>query len=106
MPRTSSGGGLSGSYWNGIYEDVMRWAASTREKIHEEIMADGYPPLSYPLSPVQQYQRLLAMRAANDPRYWGDPEAQMALSRFAERYGEPGIAPLATGDYLGGGVAL
>src|SRR5438105_2599487 len=50
-------------------------------------MANGFPPFTQPLTPFEQYQRLLAMRGAGNPRFWQDPEAQAAFARLEQQFG-------------------
>lgn len=38
----------------------------------------------------QRWMRLTALRAANSPEYYDDPEAPAELARLAERFGAPG----------------
>ena len=52
----------------------------------ESYMANGYPPFTEPLTPYEQYQKLLAMRGAGDPQFWNNPQAQATLAHFEARF--------------------
>lgn len=98
------GGRLSGARFNRILEHGLRWYRDHVEALQDEIMNDGYPPFSVPLSEAEQFQRLLAWQMAGDPRYWQSPDAQRAFARLAVRFGADVLAlPLSTGTWPGGG---
>lgn len=79
----------SGPRWNSIV-DVMVKRFWERVDFFEELLtAGGYPPFTTPLTPMQQYQRLIAWRDAGDDRYWNDKQAQAALDELATRFGPP-----------------
>jgi hypothetical protein len=79
----------SGPRWNGIVESMVTrfWE---RVAFFEEILTEGsYPPFTEPLSPQQQYERLVAWRNAGDQRYWASEEAQQALDLLGLQFGTP-----------------
>jgi hypothetical protein len=85
----------SGPRWNQIVERMVA-RFEQRVKFFEELfLADGYPPFTEPLSPLQQYQRLVSWRQAGDPRFWNSAPAQEALDALSLQYGAPPpISPL------------
>ena len=98
------GGRLSGTRWNRILDHGLSWYKESVENLKDAIEADGFVPFSEPLSPVEQWQRLTAMKAAGDPRYWQDPEAQKAYARLGMRFASPEpLLPMPPGSYPGGG---
>lgn len=79
----------SGPRWNSIVDTMVRrfWE---RERFFEELLTQGgYPPFTTPITPMQQYQRLIAWRDAGDQRYWSDKSAQDALTQLAAQFGPP-----------------
>jgi hypothetical protein len=100
------GGRLSGARWNRILDHARYFHDKYKPALVDALMADGFPPFSVPLSPAEQYMRLVAMRDAGDPRYWEDPDAIKTLARLEPRYGGmgPAVDPLGAGSYPGGGV--
>lgn len=97
-------GRLSGKRFNRIVKHGLDWYQEMRDNLIDAIEADGYVPFTEPLSPTEQFQRLTAWRAAGDPRFFNDPEAQRAYARLAIRFASPEpILPLGTGSYPGGG---
>lgn len=80
---------LGAKRWNEIDEAIAEWFDRTVDLIVDRIMADGYPPFTYPLSPYEQYQKLIAMRDSGDPAFWQNPEAAKDLERLSARFGYP-----------------
>lgn len=99
-------GRLSGKRWNRLLDHGLRFREKAKKSLTDAMMADGYPPFTVPLSPAEQYMRLVAMKDAGHPGFWEDPEAQSTYARLSARYGGVGPAtnPLASGQYPGGGV--
>lgn len=97
---------LSGKRWNRITSDGVKWYRQQVDRLKEELLADGYPPFSVPASPQVQYQNLVAMKQAGDPRYWSDPRAQKRLTELEAQFGVATPAgPLGPpGPYPGGRV--
>ena len=83
----------SGPRWNSIVTVIERrfWE---RVQFFETLLTEGgYPPFTEPLTPFEQYKRLVAWRDAGDTRYWREEGAQKALEALSLQYGSP--APLA-----------
>lgn len=88
-------GRLSGERANRIRDRIVERHNRNVERLVSEYMASGYPPFTDPLSPYEQYQKLIAMRGAGDPAFWNDPRAQAELARLEQRFGP--VDPLMTG---------
>ena len=79
---------LSGERWNRLRDRIIERYDELVEMLVERYMVDGFPPFTVPLTPVEQYQKLLAMRGANDPAYTENPQAQAALAKLELRFGQ------------------
>ena len=90
---------LGGERWNRLLDEIVQRYGDQKKRLGEALMTDGYPPFTQPVSPREQYQKLLAMQASGDPAYWNDPAAQAALAKLAARYGPP--SPLTQEPYGG-----
>ncbi len=86
---TSAQGRASGPRWNAITARIVQRYWQRVAYFKALLMADGYPPFTTPVPPQEQYQRLIALRDASDPRFWGDPDAQKALATLALQFGPP-----------------
>lgn len=82
-------GKLSGERWNQIHDAIVEGYLDLRKRYIDELMSSGYPPGTVPLSPFERYQKLLAMRAADDPNYTMNPKAEAQLAQLALRFGTP-----------------
>lgn len=80
---------LGSKRWNPLYEAIIKWRNETKDAIVEQLTADGNPPLTYPLSLREQYQRLIALRDAGDPAFWQNPQAAKDLERLSAQFGYP-----------------
>lgn len=101
-------GRLSGKRWNRILDHGLTRFQEMRDHLTDQMLADGHPPFSVPLTPAEQFQRLLAWQSSNDPRYWQDPAAQQTFARLAMRFGAdvPALPTMPAGQpaYPGGGI--
>lgn len=93
-------GKLSGERWNGIIDGIVERYIAMRDGYVDALMESGYPPGTQPLTPFEQYQKLLSMRAVDDPNYTDNPRAQAALARLALRFGEPPPLQVAVGQQM------
>lgn len=98
----STEGPLSGKRFNRLVKAMVEGFNEKRDLLINEMMDSGYPPFTVPLSPLEQYQKLVAMRGAGDPNYTNSPEAQAALAKLSLRFGPPpplpGIFPTTVPD--------
>jgi hypothetical protein len=72
---------------------VNRWVKVQKEMYYglvdfykDLMMTDGYPPLTEPSSPLEQFQRLSAWRTGGDPRYWQNPAAQNVFATLQRQF--------------------
>ena len=77
----------SGPRWNSIVDTMVARFWERVDFFGQLLTAGGYPPFTQPLTPMQQYERLVAWRDAGDQRYWGDKGAQAALEMLSEQFG-------------------
>lgn len=82
-------GRLSGKRYNRIRDALVERYIHWRDFFVESLMEDGYPPFHDPISPREQYDKLVAWRAAGDPRFWHNPGAAEALSVLSLEFGPP-----------------
>lgn len=82
-------GRLSGPRWNMLVDKMVERFEERVSFFEQMFVEQGYPPFTEPLSPIQQYQTLVAWRQAGDPRFWESVEAQAALAELSQRYGAP-----------------
>jgi len=82
-------GELSGEFWNSVVKEMVDGYLAMKKQVKDALLISGYPPFTYPLSPREQYDKLLAMRDSGDPGYWNDPRAQAELLKLAARFGAP-----------------
>lgn len=82
-------GRASGERYNRIVDVMVDRYRYWVDYFVELMTEDGYPPFMEPAEPRQQYEKLIAWRAAGDPRYWQDAEAQAALAELSAQYGPP-----------------
>ena len=82
-------GRLSGKRFNRLVETMVKRFDEKVAMLVEHELASGYPPFTVPLTPLEQYQKLVAMQQAGDPAYTEDPRAQAALAKLAVRFGPP-----------------
>lgn len=91
-------GKLSGRRFNRIRDAIV---SNFNERVQfyvDAMLEDGYPPFHDPLSPREQYDRLVSWRQAGDPRFWRSQGAQAALAQLAAEFGPPPpIVPPAPG---------
>ena len=80
---------LSGERWNRITDEIVKRYRELVEMYKNELLADGYPPFHVPLTPQEQYQRLVAMQQAGDPLFYSDPSAGAKLAELSQRFGPP-----------------
>lgn len=95
-------GPVSGRRWNRITDSGVRYFQEAFASSYEALLADGFPPFHEPNSPLRQFQILSAARAAGDPLYWDDPQAQQTYARLAIRFADPGPALPTQSVYPGG----
>ena len=92
-------GRLSGERFQRLSARIVDRYEETVKLLIAEYRANGVPPPTDPLTPYAQYQKLLGMRGAGDPAFWGDPRAQADLAKLELRFGNappvagPGYAP-------------
>lgn len=79
----------SGPRWNGIVASMEKRFWERVAFFEELLTSGGFPPFTEPLSPQQQYDRLVAWRDAGDRRFWDSPEAQAALDALGLQFGQP-----------------
>lgn len=110
MPVSHKETRISGKRFNRLYDELVAAGRARIAMVVKEYTADGYPPLHQPVSPREQYELLLSMRNAGDPRFFQNPAAMKALNDLAPRfYGRfpPPIpqpeAPMAGQAGIGGG---
>ena len=93
-------GRLSGKRFNRLVEMMIKRFDEKVEMLVEHELASGYPPFTVPLTPLEQYRKLVAMQQAGDPAYTEDPRAQAALAKLSVRFGQPapitGASPFPT----------
>lgn len=87
-------GRVSGERFNRIVEGIVKSFWEREQFFEKLLLEDGYPPFHEPMTELQQYEALLAWRAAGDPRYWHDAEAQAALAELEPRFGRSPVMPL------------
>lgn len=80
---------LSGKRFTELQANIVNNAIQSYNMLVEDLMAGGYPYGVTPLKERDLYERLIALRNANDPAYWDDPTAQAMLERLAVRFGPP-----------------
>jgi hypothetical protein len=80
-----------GRRWNDLEDRIRKEMVRRGQLTRAAILADGFPPGYDAIAndPRAQYEHLIALRAANDPRYWNDPSAVKALSQLVDRFGPP-----------------
>lgn len=89
-------GRLSGERYNYIVAQILERYRARVELLTKEMMVSGYPPFAEPLTRRQQYDKLVAMKNAGDPRFANSPAAQEALAKLSMQFGAPvelGISP-------------
>lgn len=79
---------------NPIIDDLRSWALDTRESLLRAFYASGYPPGAEKVSPDREYQNLVNLRGAGDPRFWKSQEAQHRLEQLSKRFGPPPMLPV------------
>lgn len=82
-------GRTSGGRYNRIVEVMVARYTYWVDYFEELLTEDGYPPFRTPLGEREQYDKLVAWRAAGDPRFWRDQAAQEALAHLSQRFGAP-----------------
>lgn len=82
-------GRLSGQRWNGIVDTIVANTMRNVKNVVSELMVDGYPPGTLPLSPFEEYLKLQSMSQVGDPAYFNSPQAQARLARLALQFGPP-----------------
>lgn len=89
---------LGGRRWNAIDDRIRERVAEIDKSVRQAVLADGFPPLydAIPNDPRARYEHLVALRSANDPRYWDDPTAVKELATLAQRFGPPPAPPRTT----------
>jgi len=88
-PQSQREGRVSGKRYNRIVALAVERYGEWVEYFTSLMLEDGFPPFHVPLSPREQYERLVAWRAAGDPRFWTDAEAQAALGELSMQFGAP-----------------
>jgi len=58
-----------------------------RDFMVAELTADGPPPFTVELSPRALYDKLVAFKQSQDPRYWDDLAAQAELAALEGQFG-------------------
>lgn len=82
-------GRLSGQRWNAIVDSIVANTMRNTQNVVRELMVDGYPPGTLPLSPFEEYLKLQSMAAVGDPNYMNNPKAQARLARLSMQFGAP-----------------
>ncbi|MCR4341352.1 MAG: hypothetical protein NUW01_15850 [Gemmatimonadaceae bacterium] len=82
-------GKLSGGRFNRIRDALVGRYYNRVDFFVDGLLEDGYPPFHDPLSPREQYDRLVSWRQAGDPRFWRSAAAQAALAQLAAEMGPP-----------------
>lgn len=85
---------LSGERQNRIIANVTERAVNRRNFLLEQAYISGYPAGATPVPPYRQYQTLVALRDAGDPRYWKNTKAQADLEKLSQRFGAPPLLPV------------
>jgi len=88
---------LSGERQNRIIRNVTERALARRNYLLEQAYISGYPAGAEPTDPYRQYQTLVALRGAGDPRFWKNPEAQKDIEKLSQRFGAPPLLPVPQG---------
>ncbi len=89
---------LAANRWNGLRDKMITRALYWRSMMIAELLVDGHPPGTVPLSPVDEYHRLVSMQMTNDPRFVNSPPAQQRLATLSLRYGRPPAFPQPLGE--------
>lgn len=84
---------LAAGRWALLRDLMVQRALYLRKLTIAELLADGHPPGTVPLSPVEEYHRLVSMQMTNDPRFINSPAAQQRLATLSLRYGRPPAFP-------------
>lgn len=82
-------GRLAGERWNRLFKMSLVRLQETRDMLEGEVMVSGYPAFHRPRTPREEYDELVAMRQANDPAFFTDPQAQADLAKLSMRFGPP-----------------
>lgn len=91
-----SEGRLSHKRFERLTKEIVQRYQDEREFLLSEMMRDGSPPFMVERSPRQVYEQLVAMKNAQDPRFWNDPMAQQELARLEGQFGPaPSVTPVA-----------
>lgn len=80
-------GRLGRNRWNAIQDAALERVVEYRKQIVEQLMIDGTPPLTQPLSPYMQYLKLQSMALSASPDY--TREAALQLAQLSQRFGNP-----------------
>lgn len=89
-----SEGRLSNKRFARLTKEIVQSYQDRREFLLSEMMRDGSPPFMVERNPRQVYDQLVAMKNAQDPRFWGDPMAQQELARLEAQFGPaPNVIP-------------
>lgn len=92
-------GRLGAKRWENVRDRIVDNSMDRLQLLVAEYMANGWPPFTDHLSPYQQFQKLLAMRGAGDPNFWGNVQAQAMLAKLEQEFGQappisgPGYQP-------------
>lgn len=81
------GGRLSGAFWNGVHDRVVRNAVDEYVALVQQLMASKYPPGAEPVPEHQEYLRLVEMKLKGDPLFTATPSAQQRLAELEQRFG-------------------
>lgn len=98
--------GLGATRINGLEDAITEVAIRVERGMEQALMVDGYPPFTEPNTPYEQYQKLLAMRAVNDPDFVNNRKAQDELAFLSLRFGQPPPLQTPTGTVPGAPGAM
>lgn len=94
---------LSAERFDRLEAEITRWFLDGRDVLVKGLLSAGRPPFHDPApdmnNPSQAkafYDRLVALRGAMAPEFWGSQEAQQSLDLLAQRYGPPPPMPMQT----------
>ena len=90
-------GRLSGEFWNGVHDEVVREASEMYVRLVKELMASKSPPGAAPVPEHQEYLRLVEMRLKGDPMFTSSAMAQQRLAELEQKFGPapqiPAVSP-------------
>ncbi len=81
-------GTMGGDRWNRIVDGIVSEVMRQRSNVMGELLIDGYPPGTAPLSPYEEYLKLSSMSLSADPVYVNSPQAQARLAQLTLRFGQ------------------